>query len=477
MLTSVQLRVQALTYSRRARKTPTGRLRAPVSGGTTRLGELIRSYRLAEGLTQAQLGSALGGLSALHVSKLETGRVATPPHEFLTALAVRTSQPVDRLLALGRQPAADVVEQSTRKFRLGFGHCLWGAPIFLAAHRGMLPDFEVASYSLRDPDNGRLQSAWIQPDEFAADAPGPLSSYAEPWSAVKILDMLEKEQIDVGVIPGNVILGRGAEQLFVRIGTVVDSATGCTFVSDARTFKREPCVLSTADLFGLVVEYARRKRSPVSIAAEIGTVADKYLQRSFEHAVDLASRATVPAADRALYAGLVPDAVRWHCESAGLALATFAQLRATCLRDRSTELLGVITWEPHASWLERDDPSEMPLKRFPLYFSPDANGRLSHMSFDVVTLRNAAFGDEFRLALTRLMQKIWQNAMLLSELDGTSFDLDPLRRVAFYFGFCGRSNGAPPDHTLARIRAAIDGIRYSTHWAMESHAFMQGPYE
>jgi hypothetical protein len=92
------------------------------------------------------------------------------------------------------------------------------------------------------------------------------------------------------------------------------------------------------------------------------------------------------------------------------------------------------------------------------------------MSFDIVTLRSSALTDTLRLALTKLLQRIWQNSTVLSELDGTSFDTDPLNRIAAYFGLLG-----PADRPYAnndRVRAAIDGIRYSTHWAMESQALI-----
>jgi transcriptional regulator with XRE-family HTH domain len=451
---------------------------------TTKLGAFVREHRLREGLTQAQLGRALGLGNGLYISKVETARVGSPAPEFLAALARRTGETIDALRAMGRaeplRPSgllpADSHRPDVGPFKLGFGHCLWGAPIFLAAHRGMIPDFLVASYSVHDPDREpQPRPAWIQPDQVATQVPGPGGLQAEPWSAVKILDLLEKEEIHVGAIPGNVITGRGGDQRFIRIATIVDSATGCTFVSDARVVPSRPAVLSTDQLFDLVAAHARRRRGPVNIAAEVGTVADKYLQRAFERASIALQTASTPKSQRDLYRHLTPDAVRWHCESSQLARASFGELRESCLRTNGASLIGVLTWEPHASWLETrtKSGSGAGLKKFPLYFSPDARGRVMHMSFDLVILRSTALTDAFRIALTRLIQRVWQNSTMLSELDGTSFDTDALNRVAGYFGFVGdRSRTRGKETVLNHARAAIDGIRYSTHWAMESQALV-----
>lgn len=167
---------------------------------------------------------------------------------------------------------------------------------------------------------------------------------------------------------------------------------------------------------------------------------------------------------------LAPENIRWHCESAELAHVSYSELRDRCFAESGAELLGVISWEPHVSWLEADQDSTIPLKKFPLHFSPNRQGQISHMSFDLVTLRTASFNDELRVALIKLMQKLWQNATLLSELDGSGFDTDPVRRVAKYFGFsaAGENEKIISTADAVKVRSAVQGIRYSVHWVMEN---------
>ncbi|MGH8655369.1 MAG: hypothetical protein ACREYE_25790 [Gammaproteobacteria bacterium] len=168
-------------------------------------------------------------------------------------------------------------------------------------------------------------------------------------------------------------------------------------------------------------------------------------------------------------AALRADRISWHCESSTLARVSFEELKEQCRREQNAELLGIITWEPHASWLRMLETSGTSLLKVPLYFSPDQAGRMKHMSFDLVMLRTATLDDEKRAALLRLFQKVWQNAVLLSEMDGSSFDTDPLTRIGVYFGFMDKSNAARTSPALLdKVRAAVQGIRYSVHLAMES---------
>lgn len=455
-----------------------------VQGKTARrskLADFVRDYRAKAGLTQAGLACLLGIESLQYVSKLETGRIVVPSKEFLGALATHTGQSVDQLLTLSRRSVAQPAggpswredEASDRPVKLVFGHCLWGAPIFLAAHRGMIPQFLVASYALRDEPSRSAQPCWIVPDEVAVETPGPGATRAVPWSAVKILDMLEKEEIDLGAIPGNIIWGRGAYQRFMRIGTIVDSATGCTFVCKAGTFEVADSLLSTRDLFKLLLGYVERHDAEVRIAVEVGTVADTYLCRVLDPAEEILklsqqNRGLIDAAER-----LSVDRVRWHCESSTLATMSFDALGELCADTEKANLLGVITWEPHASWLHAQDRSRDGVCSIRLHFSPDNRGQLTPVSFDLVMLRTSEIRPPLRLALIKLMQRLWQNATLLSELDGTSFNQEHLARVGEYFGFGARARrGRPLQQELDNVLRAIQNVRYCVHWAMETQALV-----
>jgi hypothetical protein len=168
---------------------------------------------------------------------------------------------------------------------------------------------------------------------------------------------------------------------------------------------------------------------------------------------------------------LTPDRLRWHCENSAFATSSYGELQEQCAASEHADLLGVITWEPHATWLEQQADANGVLCRFPLHFSPDQRGRLALVSFDLVMLRTSGLSRAMRLALAKLMQKLWQNAALLSELEGTSFDREYLGRIAYYFGLPHSSQGAERTREhFASTLTAIQSIRYSVHWAMESQS-------
>lgn len=262
----------------------------PYRHSPTRLSEFVSEYRLQEGLTQVELERALDIAGPHYVSKVETGRVVRPSRKFIQSMAAKTDRSEQELRSLSREPllldatqGAEKSGASAAQYRLAFGHCLWGAPIFLAAHRGMVPEFSVASYSISDSeDYGSDTPVWIQPEDYDVEVPGPGSQQTRPWSAVKVLDLVEKEIVHVGVVPGNVIWGRGINQRFLRLGSIVDSTTGCTFICDASKFSVNANVLSTRELFDFVSSYVLQNNTAVRVAVEVGTVADIYLQKMFD---------------------------------------------------------------------------------------------------------------------------------------------------------------------------------------------------
>lgn len=422
------------------------------------LAQFVRTVRYGAGVTQSELADVLGNVSPQYISKIETGRIKKPTRTFLQSIAEFSQTPMTELasmLSVSRSVADNDATYRGRQYRLVFGHCLWGAPIFLAAHRGMLPEFQVASFSKRSD----RQPAWITADAKIEQAPRPGSLDCEPWSAVRILDALEKEEIDVGAVPGNILWGRRRFQRFSKIGTVVDSATGCTFVANSALIDMPPAVISTRKFGELIMSARRRLGKDVRVGVETGTVAEDYLHHAFTEP----NRALPPSE-----LSIAPSDIAWHCENSELVSRTFEDLSAQCRNEHSAELLGMVTWEPHASWLANSsiDSTSKPLIKLPLYFNPDSAGRLTHMSFDLVTLITTAIDSETRVAFSKLIQKVWQNAVLLTEMDGSSFDTDPLNRVARYFGYASADNLSR--RALDDVRKAVAGIRYSVHWAMES---------
>src|SRR5262249_40529907 len=116
-----------------------------------------------------------------------------------------------------------------------FGHSLWGAPIFHAAHEGRLSDFAITSFA-RTSSSGIVSGGdlvWIEPRK-SMPAPGPGNSDLVALSAAGILALLRQGEADIGAIPGNIV----PENTFIRIATVVDSAAGCAFVCENDKLKK-----------------------------------------------------------------------------------------------------------------------------------------------------------------------------------------------------------------------------------------------
>src|ERR1043165_167421 len=204
----------------------------PASDQRTQLGARLRRFREKEALTLDQLRGRLGFGTIDYISKVENGRIKQPKQRFLEALANVMNTTVEELAELSVSPApeaplAEPIPRLSRPtlFKLVFGHSLWGAPIFEAAHGERIPQFNVTSFAEPDIDCSvaTTKLGWIQPNStFPTPRPG---SGLVALSAANVVALLRRGEADVGALPGNIVPSD-----FIRVGTVVDSVAGCTFV-------------------------------------------------------------------------------------------------------------------------------------------------------------------------------------------------------------------------------------------------------
>jgi transcriptional regulator with XRE-family HTH domain len=504
----------------------------PKSPQPTELSLFIRSLRGRLGLSQLELvdrlnqeiaGGRLGEpLPEKYVSLVETGSRRSLEERFYQALGKLSGQPPDKLkdLHLLRAPqrlAAELsVERdslSARRVRLAAGHVVWCAPIIAAALEGRLPDLEVTTFADSAPGSSQPsieRAVWIRSDDLpkiedlARRSPGPnqqpdpVKSEGKttvPLSANDVLRWLSEEVIDIAAVPRDLI--RENRDL-MRIGTLVDSAAGCILICDEPLAKsirlgafgasrsELPIVnakrpahethISTNDLLkalrasqpALNDKYAsarpdrdkiREKSRDITprIAAEAGTIAMAALEKT----LDSESRP----------ADLLK--VAWDLPARDLAKSTYWSLDAEVRHS----LAGVVAWEPHAHWLQRNsDLSQSPIDPenrvacFPLQLSPNELGRPQHLEFDLVILRKNSENPLLKRVFYDLLWKTWQAATEIGQMRPGAFHKH-LRPLAAYFDLGDWDDISSMSEVVSHV---IGGVRFAVSLDIENqHEFIQ----
>src|ERR1041384_641038 len=424
-------------------------------GRRTLLGKLLRDYRLRNELTQTELQLRLGCGGQGYISKVETGLIATPDSDFLTALAKEVKKDVAELTPPSQQPEEpEVVDQplpkmsvSSHEFRLAFGHSLWGAPIFHATLEGRIPEFAVTSFARFDAKGGIDLSklVWLEPDHIPP-SPGPGNNDLAALASVDVLTPLRRGEVDVGAIPGNIV-----PEDFVRIGTIVDSAAGCTLVCTDQQFHKwyeqlqsnrrgDPNIKGrgiSADSMALetraladLINNGKGRDKIARIGVEENTIADEFLRDICER--DPSSK-------------LVLKDLKWNLRSSELSGKSLSRLKKEWAADRhGSDLLGVIVWEPHASWMTIIGESEgdKTLRKVPIHFSPSELGRPHDLAYEIVIRRNR-FGPmnpkekELRAAVSKLLYELWDSGNRLNKLRKDSADSGTIEQLAKYYKLNG----------------------------------------
>jgi len=499
------------------------------------LAELVRTQRERMALSQDEFLAELGFARKQYQSKVETGAIKVPDEAYLSGLSRLVKRPVAELKRLstlqagGRLPSGlsglDPLvfdRDGAGEFGLFFGHCVWAAPLFLAASVGRNTSFRMVSYGSRSaPDQPYVPSSIKFVEHIAAEP--SLTGDLKPYTAadVKQLMLNKKGGIHVGAMPGEVIDDDFREEFF-SLGTLVDSAAGCTLVCrtadyqdwrhllgitapaagaplsssrDPRANSRNPrssnqtkaaqrstaTHLQTRDLGRLLGLLERRRaergdKSPqpgrFKVGVETETVAERFLDDACGHATQLSIDDRHYRIDREKEEVLKFDLNRiawnfrhpdlWQYRNEEAKRGAFARLEEDFARRypepepgqaERPELIGVITWEPQASWL---DDHQGKFTKIPLSFSPTRLVRPNHLTFELVVQRasvlpGAPRARELGQALLVLMEDLAAMGRKLNKLTPESQDPELIRRLMWYFDF------EDPEETLA----AVGSVRYT----------------
>lgn len=453
----------------------------PAGGRKTLLGKLVRDYRQQHRLKQTDLQRRLACGGQGYISKVETGLIATPDEQFLKALAKEVGQSVEELIALSRQPESpEVVDQplprmpvASHEFKLAFGHSLWGAPIFHATFEARIPEFAVTSFARCNTTGIDLSKlVWLEPESIP-QPPGPGNNQLAALASVDVLTLLRRGEVDVGAIPGNIV-----PEDFVRIGTIVDSAAGCTLVCTNAQFekwkkrgtpqrgrqhvndpKTKPAAL---DLMALetrelaeIINGENSGNANARIGIEENTISHEFLR-------DVVER------DRSHQLSL--QDLKWQVRSSELAMRPFSLLKKECAEEHpGSELVGVIVWEPHASWMTIVEQATE-LKKVPIHFSPNELGRPHHLSYEIVIRRNRIGRmnpkeKELRAAVSKLLYELWDSGNRLNKLRKFSADEGTIEQLAKYFSLTDLNE--PSDDYSKRTLGAVGSILYSVRWDVQ----------
>jgi len=259
--------------------------------------------------------------------------------------------------------------------RVAFGHCTWAAPLVMAIPR--LRNYEFASFEAGNApywiSGGADLGALKYPD------PRPGGGAFTPMAADRVLELLDSpHDVDVCAVPGRVVTAMPAAHGNKRlVATIVDSGPGCSLSMPERAYKilREltftknshRLAYTTAEVacaFRLLQENTGDNATPV-IVAQDGTIAKFYaeeVRQNLQNFQDIRVELSIPAAD--------------------LQDATFGQIEERCNEvaqgDRKRKLMGIISWEPHASWLKKRDRT---VHNVLLQLAPPYDQRLAPASF------------------------------------------------------------------------------------------------
>lgn len=424
----------------------------------TDLGVFLKQYRIDNGLTQAGLQEQLEGkgatVSSGYISKLESGVIKLPDDVFLAKLAELTGTDVVSLRNMCRETS-----EVSSKLRMACGHSVWSAPLYLAACDGLVPNLQISTFIQGEPrvDLRAEHLDWIVPFSermYWADRPE-----LTPLSAADVALLLDRGQVDVGSLPGNLVRTGPYKDSLLCVGTIVDSASGCCLVCPPDIAKEW---MSTNDLGQLLAEKTKghgRKntRSPVRFGAEEGTIAFQYLSQACAHGA------------------VAQHQVVWNCKAAELRRRSFRELADVCKQEEKATLMGIVAWEPHATWLVRNSKADngAVLEKCALQFAPHVElGKESHLTYEIVITRRR-LGDplprkrELFQTLNQLVTVVAQTASRLNNL-GTVPESVPesvMRRLADFLGFFGKDDDEQAvTDVIEETQRIINRILYSVRW-------------
>jgi transcriptional regulator with XRE-family HTH domain len=421
----------------------------------TRLGAFIRDTRSGKGHTQAEVEEALGIDKRGYISKLESGVIQRPTDKMLRLLAGYCETEFDTIKAM-----CETAAQARSVLKMACGYSLWNAPLICAAGEGLLPGVQISSFYRRS-EGGTISSDklrasnldWIAP--YSAAEKQDFSSLV-PLAAADVGRLIYRGDVDIVAMPGNLLREGYLKDRLTCVGTVVDTVSGCSLVYPKTSDFADELAglpnLGTAKLGELLLKTKDAKgKKRVRLAAQELTIAAEYIAQACQ----------------AHPGKLDTHDVLWHSPAADLAEQGFKQLAKACQKKEEAELLGVITWEPLATWLCQRTGHDV-LKTIPLHFvHADELTEPRHLTYEIA-ISDKRIGEpaplrkELYHALAEIMGVAADMAKLLNEQDGSDALMGWL--AGFYrFKDPGTPESAD-EQAIKLTKKSIARILYSVRW-------------
>jgi len=217
------------------------------------IGDEIKKYRIKKGLSQAELVDK-SGIDSSILSRLESGGIKTTSEDKITKVAKALGIPAKRLL---RHVTNELQAETENTFlRIGFGHCIWAAPIIALTMQGRIPNLRVTSYGYTQSDTEApsFKPFWYDIDEFKRDRKikaGPnyvncsdveelpkienwasedKGPYLKTFTADDLVNLLLTDEVDCIIVPGE--LFKLYSSLLVRCAYLMNTGrSGCSLMA------------------------------------------------------------------------------------------------------------------------------------------------------------------------------------------------------------------------------------------------------
>jgi transcriptional regulator with XRE-family HTH domain len=309
------------------------------------IGEEIRELREEKDWSQSDLASK-AGVDASILSRLESGFVKNPSRETIKKLAKALGVTSSRLLRQIKETRDDT---ESALLRIGFGHCIWAAPIIALVMETRIAGLKVTSYGHKKSGNDEAiyEPFWYDATELKrgkAIKAGP--SYVkgsdidrlpnvEDWStesdlkaftADDLVHLLLADEVDCIMVPGEHF--KPYSSLLIRSAYIMNTArSGCSLLAIGNDLNKEKKYENFETLLKNVQTGINGPQVTTFFAR--GTIAERQLGFYLsQYAKDL----------RQFYLDLGDWEKSWF------------QLKATLETEGGLFFIG---WEPQLSWIQK----------------------------------------------------------------------------------------------------------------------------
>ena len=153
----------------------------------------------------------------------------------------------------------------------------------------------------------------------------------------------------------------------------------------------------------------------------------------------------------------------WACETSDFYLMTWKELNEKLKNnynnalDINSHLVGAITWDPVATWLEDKEES---LTKIPLMLSPNGQSRPRNITFDIIVRKSRMDESSILSAVFKLSTALFESSKAVVKLNDASRTIWP---VSTYFGL----HKTDKTETYIRTQSALSNIRFCVYINMD----------